>query len=649
MNSNAPDITDIPDGINITSTLVQNISDSNSNTMQQTAEPASINSKMTCPMIIDILNDTILNSETSNCNHPDNISVQSNSNLKNLSFQSIIEKYTLDFKQSVAFEIIASSFILKSLSIEGISIEDIHNFFEENEENKIKYTNCLSGLKKTMKDRGGEDELVMFLSGMGGTGKSEVIKAFIHFAQGISIAFGWNYDNNVIKVTALTGSAACEIPNGKTLHSQAGLTSRKIPLKLKETWNTTKMIIIDEVSFLDEENIRKLDKNMRKLKESDSMYGGIHVVFVGDFFQMLPVRGSPLFKANTLQFNAINRAVFLNVSHRFENDPEYGDIMRRFRLGKVLKEDIHKINTRHFQNSDIVFPPITKLRCACYMNDERNAYNNVVFLQHLKATHQEASENCTNIPTHTCIIKCNMKYSNKQNGTFNKNMYNRLLDECGDSDITNGTGAFVDPSIKFFYNVPLMMNTNARIDENLANGTPCKGLYIKLKKGCKFVPENWEGYMVNTIYANQVEHIVCMQEGNKGNYFIVKPETRQCKIKLRKYRDVVIDGVKVTYLPINSNISTTGHKLQGRTLNHLIVNSWAYKCPHWVYVVLSRVRTLKSLILNEKLDIHRTYEAREELVKWEKQMKDNIETNTFSIRGHNDLEKYLNEELKYKV
>ena len=28
-----------------------------------------------------------------------------------------------------------------------------------------------------------------------------------------------------------------------------------------------------------------------------------------------------------------------------------------------------------------------------------------------------------------------------------------------------------------------MMNTNAMIEENLANGTPCRGLYIKLKKG----------------------------------------------------------------------------------------------------------------------------------------------------------------------
>ena len=140
-----------------------------------------------------------------------------------------------------------------------------------------------------------------------------------------------------------------------------------------------------------------------------------------------------------------------------------------------------------------------------------------------------------------------------------------------------------------------------------------------------------------------------MQEGHKGNYFLVQPETRQCKIKLKKYSDAVLDKIKVTYLPINSNISTTGHKLQGRTLDHLIVNSWAYKCPHWVYVVLSRVKTLKRIILNEKLDVHHNYEARKELVRWEKQIKADIETKTFSIRRKSDLEEYMREELKYKM
>ena len=53
---------------------------------------------------------------------------------------------------------------------------------------------------------------------------------------------------------------------------------------------------------------------------------------------MLPVKGSPLFKGNALQFNAINRAVFLNVSHRFENYPQYGKISEDLELERLLKK-----------------------------------------------------------------------------------------------------------------------------------------------------------------------------------------------------------------------------------------------------------------------------------------------------------------------
>ena len=81
-----------------------------------------------------------------------------------------------------------------------------------------------------MRDKGGDEELVMFLSGIGGTGRSEVIKAFVHFSKGISFAFGWNYDTDVVKITALTSAAACEIPNRRTLHSQACLNRTKSSL-----------------------------------------------------------------------------------------------------------------------------------------------------------------------------------------------------------------------------------------------------------------------------------------------------------------------------------------------------------------------------------------------------------------------------------
>ena len=42
------------------------------------------------------------------------------------------------------------------------------------------------------------------------------------------------------------------------------------------------------------------------------------------------------------------------------------------------------------------------------------------------------------------------------------------------------------------------------------------------------------------------------------------------------------------------NDATTGHKLQGMSKDKLIVVSWSF-IANWIYVVLSRERTLKGL------------------------------------------------------
>ena len=88
-------------------------------------------------------------------------------------------------------------------------------------------------------------------------------------------------------------------------------------------------------------------------------------------------------------------------------------------------------------------------------------------------------------------------------------------------------------------------------------------------------------------------------------------------------------------------------KLQGKTLDHLVVNSWGYRCTHWIYVLLSRVRSLKSLILNVKLDEERDYSAKIELAKWEKDKKANVESNTFKMRGQSIYERYIKEEKQH--
>jgi hypothetical protein len=53
--------------------------------------------------------------------------------------------------------------------------------------------------------------------------------------------------------------------------------------------------------------------------------------------------------------------------------------------------------------------------------------------------------------------------------------------------------------------------------------------------------------------------------------------------------------------PVNNDLATTGHKLQGMTINFLIVSSINYNTANWIYVVLSRVTSLDGLLLMQPL------------------------------------------------
>ena len=53
---------------------------------------------------------------------------------------------------------------------------------------------------------------------------------------------------------------------------------------------------------------------------------------------------------------------------------------------------------------------------------------------------------------------------------------------------------------------------------------------------------------------------------------------------------------------VNSNKATTVHKLQGVSLNRMVIRLWSCKFPKRIYVALSRVRTLSGLFICEKLN-----------------------------------------------
>jgi len=135
----------------------------------------------------------------------------------NLSLRAIGEEFGLnnDEKQMVAFEVMCSTFILDvvnrmggdnitqgiSVTLDDSTLSSIHT------------------VKAKLKRMGAEDQLIMFLTGAGGCGKSHVIHAARKFCHRFSQAVGLIFNANSFFLTAYLGSAAA-LWGGITIHTQ---------------------------------------------------------------------------------------------------------------------------------------------------------------------------------------------------------------------------------------------------------------------------------------------------------------------------------------------------------------------------------------------------------------------------------------------
>ena len=77
-----------------------------------------------------------------------------------------------------------------------------------------------------------------------------------------------------------------------------------------------------------------------------------------------------------------------------------------------------------------------------------------------------------------------------------------------------------------------------------------------------------------------------------------------------------------TQFPINNAEAVTGHKLQGRTLDKMIVTGWGLNfMKNWEYTVLSRVKTRKGLFPLEPLDPNKTYGPNDQFRRFIERLK----------------------------
>ena len=532
-----------------------------------------------------------------------------------------------DAEQNRAFQILAAKFVLSYVEEAEEGDDEDNQFSAARPFSRIsaterkEYIRCRRVLTDMIGKPAKDGQLIMFLTGPGGSGKSEVINQLLVYCRDFCGHIDRPFTSRTILVTACSGVAATLI-GGQTLHSATFLNSKRKNIDLDDKLNfqnSVRLLIVDEISMLKPSELKTLNQNLNWLMDKPGFkYGGIDVAFMGDFRQLPPVGFKPIYDAKSTEFvTYVNCYIELDGMYRFRHDMEWGYSCLRFRDGCPLPKDFNKINGR-IVTDDKCLP--ADVRAACKKNDEREAINVANFLKHL----EEHGEN-------QGLIVLADEVQVRQVGLPDKPLANlkRFWTQVGEDDCeTHMEGRFT-PMLRCYPGAPLMMTRNRDVAKCLANGTQGQCMGIKLKRGKQVHQRRINGFNIKCVYASEVDHLKWQTE-HDGRTKIMKIEPVQYQtlradfplpdaLRVDTYHKAKV-FLKATQLPLISNNATTGHKLQGSTLNDIYVPSWSYGV-NWPYVVMSRVRTLGGLFTGQQLDPSKDYSVPANLIKMIRKIK----------------------------
>jgi ATP-dependent exoDNAse (exonuclease V) alpha subunit len=213
----------------------------------------------------------------------------------------------------------------------------------------------------------------------------------------------------MLRKLAPTSIAAAEI-DGLTIHSFLG-ESRKSSkrqkrifrpgdTKLENEWRHVKYLIIDEMSMVGLSLLARLNRVVKTAKHvnSEAPFGGVNVIFFGDYLQYSPVLDKPLYQScsSVNQYterhidiqcaqkviSQINCVVKLNQQMRTE-DVRYLELLNRLRNGRTTMEDYQLLCSRIIGSSNLQIslqqPPWNEV----YLNSFNFSLNHICYHRHL--------------------------------------------------------------------------------------------------------------------------------------------------------------------------------------------------------------------------------------------------------------------------
>lgn len=134
-----------------------------------------------------------------------------------------------------------------------------------------------------------DNQVLCYIDGPGGTGKTFLLNTILHHFE--------SKEMNTVAV-ASAGVAAQLLLNGRTAHfafkipfksdpkSVCGLSDRD---EFSRILKNAKLIVWDEIATQHKDCITCVDRSLRHLRQDERPFGGVSIIFAGDFRQTLPI------------------------------------------------------------------------------------------------------------------------------------------------------------------------------------------------------------------------------------------------------------------------------------------------------------------------------------------------------------------------
>jgi ATP-dependent DNA helicase PIF1 len=447
----------------------------------------------------------------------------------------------------------------------------------------------------------------IFITGPGGTGKSALIK---YIKQ--------NADSRCkrIQVCALTGCASVLLEcKAKTLHSWSGIglgkgTIEQLIKKVqknknyKALWKETDILVVDEVSMMSLKLFETLDAIGKSVRKDRRPYGGLQLVFSGDFYQLPPVGDkddpdtSKFCFESEFWFTTFPKENHIQLQKIFrQNDPIYQNILNQVREGRLKRS-----------TNDILLSQVDKPK-----DDALTIKPTKLF------------------PTRNKVDSINTSEMDKLGGDEKefKMKYHGDLEMTAKERLQRTQVTPEQIKLELQY-----LKSNLRCDE-----------IIKLKVGsqvmCIVNTELTNGEMlcngsqgIVTRFSQNGNPVIQFSKGNNNSFEIT--------MNYHIWPSETIPGVGVSQLPLILAWALTIHKAQGATLDvaEIDAGSSIFECGQ-TYVALSRVKSLEGLYLtsydakkiriNKKVQEFYTGLLNVSEAKVKNEVKSEVETNIISV------------------